>query len=37
MRLTATHLGRWHRALSAVIALFSVGLGVHVVASQWLA
>jgi len=37
MRLTATHLGRYHRALSAVIALFSVGLGVQVVASQWLA
>lgn len=36
MRLTATHLGRYHRALSAVIALFSVGLGVQVVASQWL-
>lgn len=37
MRLTAMHLGRCHRALSAVVALFSVGLGVHVVASQWLA
>ena len=37
MRLTATHLGRYHRALSGVVALFSVGLGVQVVASQWLA
>jgi ABC-type nickel/cobalt efflux system permease component RcnA len=37
MRLTATHLGRYHHALSGVVALFSVGLGVQVVTSQWLA
>lgn len=37
MRLTAAHLGHYHRALSVVVALFSVGLGVQVVASQWLA
>ena len=37
MRLTATHLGRYHHVLSGVVALFSVGLGVQVVTSQWLA
>lgn len=35
LRLTATHLSRYHRALSAVVALFSIGLGGQVVASQW--
>lgn len=35
MRLTARHLSRYHRVLSAAVALFSIGLGVHVMASQW--
>ncbi|WP_428420369.1 urease accessory protein [Methylibium sp.] len=35
MRLTATHLSRYHRALSATVALFSIGLGLRVVVSQW--
>lgn len=36
MRLTAGHLTRCHRALSALVAAFSVVLGAQVVASQWL-
>ena len=35
MRLSARHLTRCHRWLNAGVALFSVGLGLHIVAAQW--
>lgn len=35
MRIGARHLTRFHRAMNVGVALFSVGLGLFVVASQW--
>jgi len=35
MRLSAEWLTRWHRFLNAAVALFSIGLGLRVVAQQW--
>ena len=36
MRLSTERLTRWHRALNVVVALFSAGLGVRVIGTQWL-
>ena len=36
MRLSARHLSRAHRWLNAGVAVASVGMGVNVVALQWL-
>jgi cytochrome c biogenesis protein CcdA len=36
MRLSARHLTRAHRWLNVGVAIFSVGLGMNIVASQWL-
>ena len=37
MRLSARHITRAHRWLNACVAFFSVGLGLKVMATQWLA
>lgn len=36
MRLSAERLTRWHQAMNVVVALFSAGLGFHVIGAQWL-
>lgn len=36
MRLSTERLTRWHRTLNVAVALFSAGLGLRVVGTQWL-
>lgn len=36
MRLSAERLTRWHQAMNVVVALFSAGLGFHVIGARWL-
>ena len=33
---SAERLTGWHRAMNIAVAVFSAGLGLHVIAAQWL-